>query len=295
MGKNLNEGRVDGPFLFIVNERAGTGAHQHIERLIAECQSTREVVIIKSANAAESIALAKEAQTKGFAAVVAAGGDGTVHTIGSALTGSSTALGILPIGSGNGIARHLGISMNLKTATEQLLHGNYRLMDTMLVNSEIAIGFAGVGFDGKVAHSFSNSRNRGFINYIRLTVKALSKNNTYAFQLDQQQRIHAAAVIVANVSQLGNNAYINPTAQDDDGFFEQIKIREIPLLALPALVTKLFSKQFHTSKFVVVDRKQSTVIVNLDKAPAHIDGEPFGFPDTIIVQINPRSLKVIVP
>jgi diacylglycerol kinase family enzyme len=119
-----------------------------------------------------ALILCQKAIDEGKKYVIAVGGDGTVNSIGSMLIGSNTTLGILPTGSGNGIARHLGISMNQSKALNQILKANTRSIDTLKINDQHAIGFAGLGFDAYVANLFDQYHTRGFSSYVKLTLMA---------------------------------------------------------------------------------------------------------------------------
>lgn len=296
--KHSPEGLIEGPFLFIVNPKSGTGAYRLFRERIAITKSTRAFEVIESQSPAHSVELAHTASAKGFAAAIAVGGDGSVHEIGTPLIGSDCALGIIPTGSGNGIARHLGISMQPATAIDQILTGKFRRMDTLTVNNRPIIGFCGIGFDGYVARLFSEATERGFSNYVKLTLDAITqyKATPFAFSIgDKRSETDALTMVCANIRQFGNNAAINPQANDADGLLEVITVRPFPVASFPSLASRLFLNTFHKSKFVKVERTDHIRIQNLGAAEVQIDGEPFGSPNELDIAVKARSLKVLVP
>lgn len=297
--ENIQRGLVEGPFLFIVNPRSGTGAVEVFRQEIKKLRQVRNFEVIESRSGEHSKELARTAKDRGFAAVVAVGGDGSVHEIGTQLIGSPVPLGIIPTGSGNGIARHLGISMRVKAATQQVLAGKTRAMDTFTLNGKAAIGFCGVGFDGHIARLFDGQRARGFSNYVKLVLRAFSSYSATSFQLEtggeEQRETKAYSITCANISQFGNNAYINPGACDDDGLLEVILVRPFPVLAFPLLASRLFLKSFDHSEYVSVTPLKRVTILNKGKAEVQIDGEPFGTPEELNFEAVPRSLNVIIP
>jgi len=160
-----------GPFLFIGNPNSGVGGYLKFKSIFDSLE-LKNAQLAESTSKEHMLKLAREAKKNGYKVCVAVGGDGTVHGIASQLIGGDLALGIIPTGSGNGIARHLNISMDISTAIQQVLNGKPHSIDTITINGTYAIGFCGVGFDGYVAHLFDNISGRGFGNYIKLTLQA---------------------------------------------------------------------------------------------------------------------------
>ncbi|MDP4662971.1 MAG: hypothetical protein NWQ55_11925 [Salibacteraceae bacterium] len=288
---------LQGPFLFVVNPKSGTGLSQtfleHIKTI--KHQQAFEVIVSKSSE--HSVSIAKNAASNGFSAVIAVGGDGSVHEIGLELIHSNVALGIIPTGSGNGVSRHLGISNDVKAATKQMLSGSFKYIDTIKANEHRAIGFCGIGIDAHVASVFANSTERGFNNYMKLTIDAFSNYTPTPFDImDSQLPISEAyTVVIANTSQFGNNAYINPKGKDDDGLLECVVIGKFPQLAFPELASRLFLKSIDKSKHVKVLRDKRFNIRNIGLAPFQIDGETIETANTFTFEVDPKSLKVIVP
>ncbi|MEZ4722734.1 MAG: diacylglycerol kinase family protein [Flavobacteriales bacterium] len=293
-----NQGLVEGPFLFVVNPNSGTGGYKQFVNLTRSIQSVRKFDLVESQSPQHSVELAQKAADHGYAAVVAVGGDGSVHEIGVQLIGTQTALGIIPTGSGNGIARHLGLSLQVGVAIREMLIGKTRTIDTLTVNNEKAIGFCGIGFDAHVANLFDKATERGFSNYVKLTMDAFNDYEATEFQMcstNHNKTIKAFTVILANINQFGNNAQINPKAIDDDGLFELVAVTPFPVTSFPSMASRLFMKSFHKSKFVSTEKLSEVVIKNPGNALLQIDGEPRGCVDQIKVEIAPKSLNVIIP
>lgn len=293
--KDLNEG----PFLFIVNPNSGTGAVERFQSIIKSTHSLREIEVAISNSPAHSVALAQKGRDEAYAAVIAVGGDGSVHEIGEQLIGSNTPLGIIPAGSGNGISRHLGINNNINQAVIEMLNGKQRAIDTFEVNGQKVIGFCGTGIDAFVAKTFDEATERGFSNYVKLTIDAFNHYTPqfYTLVLDGKETIlhQAFTIVVANISQFGNNAYINPTGTDDDGLLEVIVIKDFPPTALMPLASRLFLKNIHKSKWVKVYQAKNLSIETNHPMHYQIDGEPMTPLSLLNFGIKPKSLNVIVP
>lgn len=291
-------GPIQGPFLFIVNPKSGTGGVNTFRKSIASFSSSEKFTVVESQSPEHSLDLARSADSKGYQAVIAVGGDGSVHEIGAQLIGSSIALGIIPTGSGNGISRHLGISNAIPKALDQMLNGKVRCIDTFLVNEQPAIGFSGIGIDAQVAKMFSEATERGFSNYVKLSIDAFThyKPTDFKFNVDgTEYALPAYSLVCANTSQFGNNAFINPQAIDDDGYLEIIIIKAMPPAMLMPVASRLFLKSIHKSKWVDVLKGKRFEIQNLEGAELQIDGEALGVCKNLTFEVRPQSLMIITP
>ncbi|MEX2596024.1 MAG: diacylglycerol kinase family protein [Salibacteraceae bacterium] len=292
------EGLIEGPFLFIVNPNSGTGTVKRFDDIIKNKQRDQAIEVIISQSPQHSIDLARSAASRGYSSVVAVGGDGSVREIGIQLINSDCPLGIIPTGSGNGIARHLGISMQMETAIEQVLNGKKRAIDTLLVNNKPAIGWCGTGIDGEVALAFDNATERGFSNYVKLSLDVLLTYKATPMKVlwnDQSKDFEAYTIVAANTTQYGNNAFINPKGKDDDGLLDLIVIKAMPTFAIMPLASRLFLKSITGSKWVEHIRSEKFTLINQGNAPCQIDGEPVNMEETITFEIVPKSLTIIEP
>ncbi|MBB6458946.1 diacylglycerol/lipid kinase family protein [Flammeovirga kamogawensis] len=215
-----------------------------------------------------------------FDIIVAIGGDGTVNEIASALVNSPAILGIIPTGSGNGLARHLKIPMNLKSAIKCLYREKVVKIDAPKVNNEYFFCTAGIGFDAQVSHSFANMKGRGFMNYIKATFleyfKYRSKN--YALYLDTKKKaLDAFVITIANAAQYGNNAYIAPKAKINDGLLEVTLLPKPSFFDAINFSIRLFTKKIHKhNKVKTLQTETIKIDVPTENGDiyGHKDGEP---------------------
>lgn len=294
---SIEKGLHRRPFLFIVNPHSGHGKSIKLIPKIKAAAVGYPFEIALSESAAHAETLTKKAVAENYYSVVAVGGDGSVNSIGRHLVGSKTALGILPMGSGNGIARHFGISKRPSKALKQLLSATPQAVDTLMINHIPCLGFAGLGADAAVAHAFDNLQRRGFLNYIKLAVFMLPRYNPILLNIetaDAKIQLKVLSAVIANVTQLGNNAYINPNGSAKDGIIELVALKPMSLIAMAAAALRLFTKTLHNSKHVSNIQSDQIRIKNNSKAPLQIDGEYVEtIPDEISVTVKPRSLLVL--
>jgi diacylglycerol kinase (ATP) len=284
---------------FIINPISGIGRQKTIEKLIGEGLDAVffDHLICYTEAPKHATQLAQKAANEGFDIVVAVGGDGSVNEVAKGLIGSNTAMAILPAGSGNGLARHLHIPLNLKQAMLVLQQGISKKMDTIQFNEEHFVNVAGIGFDAHIGWEFSRFGKRGFSSYLKVISRELPGLRTQRFELILNgQSIHKDAYLIsfANGSQWGNNAYIAPLADITDGVMDVVIIKKFSWLKGIPLGYKLFRKKIHTARAVEII-KTKEVIVKQTNTIAHIDGEPVEPGKTILIKVNPLSLNVIVP
>jgi diacylglycerol kinase (ATP) len=284
---------------FIVNPISGVGRQKVIEKLVAEKldKSRFEHRIVYTAGPKHAIELSRQCADNGCDIVVAVGGDGSVNEAGRGLIGTNTALAIIPAGSGNGLARHLHIPVNLVKAIEVINHGNEISMDTVRMNGERFLGMAGIGFDAHIGWEFAKFGKRGFYSYIKVVMREYPKYKAQQYELEidgKKYERHSFLISFANGSQYGNNAAICPGANLQDGLLDICILREFPLYAIPMLAYRLFNKKMHESKYIEIIRGKK-VVVKQPATTAHIDGEPVEIGNVIDIEVDPLSLKVISP
>ncbi len=282
-------------FLFIINPCAGTKKKESFEVLIHSCFSKLEISyeIGYTQYKGHATELAIEAVKQQYYAVVAVGGDGSVNEVAKALVNSNTALGIIPAGSGNGLARHLCIPLNYKNALENLIVSSVKTIDTAMLNNYFFVGVAGIGFEALVAWKFAESKKRGFLSYLKIAFTEWLKYNPIEVTIETEKyKTNVFSLSIANSSQYGNNAYISPLSVINDGFLEKVIIKKIKWFNAPFFIYRLFCKSIHNSKLVETN-KIKRISINQSVVFAHIDGEPVEIGKNIQVEINPSSLKVI--
>ena len=284
---------------FIVNPISGVGRQKIIEKLIdTQLDRTLFDYEIAYTNAPKhATELAKQAVSDNCNIVVAVGGDGSVNEIAKGLIGSNTAMAIIPTGSGNGLARHLNIPLDLKKAMQVINKSKETTIDTIQLNNETFVNVAGVGFDAHIGWEFAKFGKRGLSSYVKVIMRELPKYKAQNFELIiDGKSIHQKAFLIsfANGSQWGNNAYIAPLADVTDGLMDIAILKNVSFLSGARIGLKLFRKTLHLSSYLETI-KTKEVIVKQKNSIAHIDGEPIEAGNTLSIKVNPLSLKVIIP
>ena len=277
--------------LFIVNRRSGVKGRIDAAAIIRE-QSGWQIQLADCERKEDLDSILSLAIAEHVDVVFAVGGDGTVHEVAKRLIGTSLPLGIVPTGSGNGLARHLGFSMNAR----DVLRSDQRVttIDTATVNGIPFVGTMGVGFDAWVADAFASAGVRGLATYIRVGVGGFFKYTPQTYQIEVDgERIERRALLIAiaNASQYGNNARIAPVASLQDGVLDLVIVERASLFAIP----RLFTGTLHRAPGITMRRGSHIVIRRPAAGPAHLDGEPVTLPELLTIDVVPRSLRVLVP
>jgi YegS/Rv2252/BmrU family lipid kinase len=286
--------------LFVVNKFSGGGYRPDVEGLIIEqCKKLNiESTIEFTQNPGHATELAKGAVDQKLDFVFAVGGDGTVNEVAQGLLGSQVTMGILPRGSGNGLARHLSIPMSFKKALEIIpLHRTQRI-DTLSVNGKLSVNVSGIGFDGHVAGLFANKAKRGLVGYAKLVLKEFLSFKSFEAKIRMNGtsfQSKSFIIALANSSQFGNNARVAPQASVCDQLIDVCFIQKVPMLQAIGFARKMFSGRLDQSRFVEII-KTNQVTIELDESISyHIDGEAMAGTDKFIVELKPASLKILVP
>lgn len=285
--------QAQGTFV-IVNPIAG-GTDK--EEVVQELRKAFDAKVFYTERKGHATLFAKQAVESQTDVVIAVGGDGTIHEIGQALIGSKTALGIIPTGSGNGLARSLHIPNHIPSAIDIIRRGHRASIDTVRINDRSYLGIAGIGFDAEVGWRFSEFGHRGFVSYLLVTLQAYPEYRPadYELVIDGQKMVHKAFLIsFANSPQFGNGAVIAPHANMRDGFLEVVILNPFPWYEAPNLAYKLFNGHFNRSRHVK-EIKAKDVVIKQPNLKMHIDGEPVIFPDGAHLTVDHASLQVIVP
>jgi diacylglycerol kinase (ATP) len=233
-----------------------------------------------------------------FDIAVAVGGDGTVSQLAHALCGTQTALGILPFGSGNGLARHIGIPMNTAAAMQVIARGQTATMDRGIINGNSFFCTAGTGFDARIGKLFATSTKRGFWTYAKITLRELSNYTpeTCTVTVDGKSHQHNAFLItIANAGQYGNNAWIAPEAKVNDGILNVSVLNRFGWWQVPALVWRMFGKSIQHSGVVSTYSGKKISIERPASGPTHHDGEPAELDAKLEAEVEAGVLKVVVP
>lgn len=283
--------------LFIVNERSGPRRSIDVESLVRA--SWHGSFALQPCGRKEDLdAIVERAEADGIDVVFAVGGDGTVHETAKRLIGRKPALGILPTGSGNGFARHIGLPADLAASLQSCRGERIVTIDTAEVNGNPFLGVMGIGFDAVVADRFASSTTRGLETYVKEGLAAFShfKAEEYRVTANGSTIVQKAFVVaVANSGQYGNNARVAPLASLQDGLLDVVIVNDTSLVGAAILLARLFTGSFHRSDAVTSLQTAEVVIERPDAGVAQLDGEPCTLPAELHVRVNPRSLNLLVP
>ena len=241
---------------------------------------------------------AKMLAAENYDAVIAIGGDGTINEIARGLMHSKTALGIVPMGSGNGLARHLKISLNYKKALEVVKRFRSQPIDAAKINEQFFFCTAGIGFDALISYLFNTDGNkRGKAKYVGLSTKEFLQYSPkeYTIHIDNQRFVRKAFLITfANASQWGSNAYVAPLAHSSDGKLDIVVWKKMPRIVVPFMIQRLFSKSLHKSQYVDTFRGCHIKVERANDDYVHYDGESCTMGNQLDIQVIPLALHILV-
>ncbi|MBL6445192.1 YegS/Rv2252/BmrU family lipid kinase [Fulvivirga sp. 29W222] len=286
--------------LFIINPKSGTSNKRNIPALLEKHldKGLFSYETLYTSYAGEAIKIS-EANRDQFDIIVAIGGDGTINEVAGPLTHSNTILGIIPCGSGNGLARHLKIPRNIKKAIKLLNKNCITTIDTITLDKKVFLNVAGVGFDAHIAQLFATAEKRGFFSYAKLTIQEIRKFTSIDYQLviDGQEKLAKAPFLIsiANSTQYGNNAHIAPNALISDGLMDVCVLRKVPFWYYPVLAYRMFTGTLTKSKYYQTWQGKEVQIKLLSDTHGehmHIDGDPYAISNIMKLKVNPLSLKV---
>ena len=287
--------------LVIINPIAGVRPKDEIPSLVREVMTADdgfEIDIRFTERAGHASEMAREAVEKGVDTVVAIGGDGTINETARQLVGSPVKFGIVPMGSGNGLARHIQIPLDLRKALECIRNGYSEAVDYGTVNDHIFFCTAGIGFDAKVSAKFAEAGTRGPITYLRSFAELVGdyKPSTYVIYTDDNRvKERAFLIAIGNASQWGNNAYITPHASMSDGLLDVTLVKPMPLYEIPRMALQLFSRDLDKNPHTEYFRSSHLRIIMPHPDVVHVDGEPIQMDGVLDVEIHKGQLHIICP
>jgi diacylglycerol kinase (ATP) len=278
---------------FIINIKSGSKSTSSKAQLIQKLNKIENSSLHFTEYSGHGGELAKLAINQQATKIIVVGGDGTINEVASELIHTKIPLGIIPIGSGNGLARHLNIPMDFKSALNKALHGEKTVIDSLTWNQKPFFCTAGIGFDAHVAEAFSKTQHRGFLNYIKSTLRS---SLTYVpIQIEINNHIeYVFSLSIANANQFGNNAYISPLSNIQDALFEVVKVSPLHIMEKAQLGIRLFLKTIQSHPKVVT-KSLDIFEFSIKKGICyHIDGESLISDETLVkINIIPKSLVVI--
>lgn len=286
--------------LLIVNPISGTSRKEGLEEKVVSYLGLHgiEVTPRRTTCAGDATRLAREGVEEGFDMVIAAGGDGTVNETANALCDTGTAFGIIPCGSGNGLARHLGIPVDIRAALEIIAEERTELCDHGVVNGLNFFCTFGMGFDATVSHKFAESKHRGKLTYISNTFREYISYKPDEYVITANGRVitdRAFVVAVCNASQYGNNAYIAPQASITDGLLDVTIIHYGNLLSTALVGLDLMSGSIDHNMLIHTFRARSLSIERKNSGAVHVDGEPMEMGTSLSIECKPSSLRIFTP
>lgn len=285
--------------IFILNPISGTVSKAGIPGLIEERLDKEkfDCRIAETKYAGHATELAQQAARQGIDIVVAVGGDGTVNEVGRALVNTKTAMGILPCGSGNGLARHLNLPMNLKKCIDILNDCDIHTLDYGLINRHPFFCTCGMGFDAFISMKFAEAGKRGPITYMQKILEEGLSYQPETYEIEDEEgtrRYKAFLVSAANASQYGNNAYIAPQASMIDGLLDIIIMEPFDLIEAPQVAIELFNKTLDKNLKIKTFRASHIHIHRKSEGIIHYDGDPVMADADVDISIVPKGINIIV-
>lgn len=284
---------------FITNPISGTaskaGIPEIIDKYLDHNKFTYNIAFTRFAG--HGAQLAREAAEAGVDIVVAVGGDGTVNEVARSIVHTNTALGILPCGSGNGLARHLLLPMNLRKAVEVLNECQIHNLDYGIINGYPFFCTCGMGFDAQVSMKFAESGKRGPITYVENVLKEALKYQPETYEIRDEEGVtieKAFLISCANASQYGNNAYIAPQASMSDGLLDVVIMEPFDVIEAPQLSIDMFNKTLNKNSKIKCFRSKHLFIHRQKPGVIHFDGDPVMSGEDVEIKLQEKGIKIVV-
>ncbi len=290
-------------FLFLINPKAGGRSKDDLKEIIAQKAKQFNVPfeIIFTTHAGHAFELANVIDGETYKAIVAVGGDGTINEVGRGLINKSVALAIVPMGSGNGLARYSKIPLSTMEAIETAFTGKVVAMDVIQMNNHFSFNVSGVGFDAAVAHEFQHLHKRGFWGYFKLVLRQAFNFTPVEISVDlhtsegiKNIKDKVFLMAVANSNQFGNNAIIAPAANTSDGKFNLVIVKPFPWFFMPYYAAMMFANKFDKIS-AVINYESAHCTIRTSTTTWHVDGEPVNIASPIEIKILPLAIQIIVP
>ncbi len=286
--------------MLIINPIAGTGDKSRIASMTESILAAAgmEIETRMTTGKGDATLFASDAVAEGYDGVITAGGDGTVNETAIALCDTQVPLGIIPCGSGNGLARHFGIQVDPETAINIIAQNNVKEIDYGVVNGNRFFCTCGVGFDAAVSDRFARQNHRGMLMYLKSAVEAYVKFKPTDYIIKADGKVlteRAFLVACCNTTQYGNNAYIAPKADITDGLLDVTIMHGGNLLENAIAGIDLMSGQLNHNVNIDTLKASEITITRKSAGPAHIDGEPMELPEELNVTCRHKGLKVFTP
>ncbi len=288
--------------LVVVNPVAGKGKAMVVKQQIYHALQDRfelDYLIWEDATLNVTRLVVEQLNARKYMYVLVVGGDGTVNQVSKALINRSETLVIIPVGSGNGLARHLNIPMKTQKAIELLNYGKPISIDVIKLPDGYSFCTTGIGYDAHVAHLFARAGKRGWFSYVRMVLRSFLTYEPQQYILTSDTfslNLKAFFITIANANQWGNNVKVAPNAVIDDGFLNIVVLKPFKWFHLPDLVFKLLLGNFFKSKCVTnFICKRIEIQASQKQVEGHFDGEPVMFSSSVVFECIPKTVNVLVP
>lgn len=286
--------------LAVINPISGTTKKEYFPEIIARCidPSKYHVTVRFTQYASHATELTQQAIRENYFGVIAVGGDGTVNEVAAALRDSNTALGVIPCGSGNGLARHLGIPMNVEKSLAIINEANIKRLDYCTANERPFFCTCGVGFDALVSQKFAEAKKRGPLSYIKKTLVEYLKYRSQIYSIETADNViteKAFVIACGNASQYGNNAFIAPQASMCDGLIDVTVIHPFTPLDTAIMGVLLFTKHIDQDTNIHSFRTPELTIRRPEAGIMHLDGEPVMMQADINIKCHKSGIDVFLP
>ncbi len=287
---------------FIFNPFSGKKNNDAIKNAIFEFVDPEkfDFEVVETDYAGHATQLAIDAVQMDYDMVVAVGGDGSINEVVEGLIGSNTILGIIPAGSGNGFAMHIGYGRDPLKAVKLFNNGHSEFVDICDMNNHAFINLAGIGFDAKVAYKLKKQTSRGFAAYFKLTMQQIKKYKYRPFRIKIDDKIiedEFLTIAIANAPMYGYNFEIAPAAKFNDGLFEVILFKKAPMWRYVLSSWRMLTGNIHKSSLAMRFQAKRIEVECLvpKKSYVHVDGEGIKFKEKLIFTIRERAIKVWMP
>ena len=292
-------------FIFLFNPRSGVQKGKPLQLILEErCQKERVEFSIEHSRAdGDYISLIEKIKVTGVTDVIIAGGDGTISTVLAAIYHLPVNIGILPRGSGNGLALAAGIPKKMNHAFDIIFNGTAQRVDAFEINGRFSCMLSGIGFDAKVAHDFDSQSKRGLMKYIQLTLQNITTLRTYPFRITSAEvdlQLNAYFISIANSNQFGNQFTIAPKASLQDGLLDIVAVEKANLLTLIVRVLwhirfGTFTTNFANRNGITYFQTKEVTITNAANAPLHIDGDGKDVASNFHIKVIPSAYSLLMP
>jgi diacylglycerol kinase (ATP) len=294
--------------IYIINPVSGTGTKKNLQAFIEQKTKEQSIAyeVFPSVASGDYSFLHSIIKEQGTTDVVIAGGDGTVNQTVNSLMNADVNFGIIPFGSGNGLAYTAKIPKQPARALEIIFNGKASAIDGFYINGRFACMLCGLGFDAKVAYDFAQQPKRGLTTYIKQIIKNFFSAKTYPFEIqfeDTSLNTEAFFISIANSNQFGNQFIIAPRASLSDGLLDIVIVVAQKKLSLLLQTLKQVSGQNPLQKGNITSHKKGVIyfqtgqlmIVNKSKAPLHIDGDPAETSEKFKIEIKKKCFRLLQP